>query len=65
MSTWHQDKALARGTPLWHATLWTVVQDKPNQPMGVIRFATQAEADLNAKNSGGYVIPPSGSYPRE
>jgi hypothetical protein len=60
MSTWHQDRALAaRARPLWHETLWTVVNDKPGQMMTLARFETREQADKYAKNTGGYVLPPS------
>ena len=42
MSTWHQQQ---NPTPLWHATLWTLVFDPPNQTLCIERFSDPIVAE--------------------
>jgi hypothetical protein len=66
MSTWHQEQ---RPVKLFHETEWTVVIDPPNEMRGLVRFATEAEANAYKANFGRhhplkadyvYILPPSG-----
>lgn len=48
MSTWHQRKA---GIPqLWHATLYTVVSDPPEELLTVTRFNDPIQAERLRSN---------------
>lgn len=61
MATWHQQQAFKRnGAPdLSHATLWTCASSTGH--LGVIRFATYAEAKAYCDKTGDYIIPPRNS----
>lgn len=54
MSTWHQRKA---GIPqLWHAELYTVVSDPPEEMLTVTRFSDPVQAErLRTNLVEGYV----------
>jgi hypothetical protein len=56
VSTWHQ----LQGTPvpLWHESKWTVVDDKSNCPLVIVRCDDAKSAEDMAEKTGGYVIPP-------
>lgn len=57
MSTWHQMNGTA--VPLWHETLWTVVDDRPNgRSLSVSRYEDAKTANEVAERTGCYVIPP-------
>jgi hypothetical protein len=52
MATWHQSRGRRHAnckrnpTPLYHATLWTVLIDPPGGFASSMRFATREEAEL-------------------
>jgi hypothetical protein len=48
LSTWHQQKAGI--PPLYHATLYTVVSDPPNETLTVSRFADPVQAERLKEN---------------
>ena len=46
MATWHQMRGRKRNpTPLYHATLWTVLIDPPGGFASSMLFRTQADAE--------------------
>lgn len=60
MATWHQAQ---RSVPLWHDTLWTVVEDAGHTCIS--RFQTSNEANgfltnlkHRGKDRGAYILPP-------
>lgn len=55
MATWHQQQ---RPGPLWHQTMWTLVDDKPGRPTSVERFESAEAAEAARLMRGGYVLPP-------
>ncbi len=57
MSTWHQRRFTHR---LYHATQWTVVEDRANETMTVTRYPTKAEAEAYRQRVGSsaYILPP-------
>lgn len=62
MATWHQNRRPVR---LYHATLWTVVDDPPNDMRGSMLFRTESEAQEYIRRRAAlgtgrhcYVLPP-------
>lgn len=56
MSTWHQNVGMPK---LYHAELYTVVNDPPHGTLTVTRFRCIEDAQRYADKTGGYVLPPS------
>lgn len=61
MATWHQSRNPAGLRSLWtpDPRLWKVIDDKPHQFASGQLFRRKRDAERNARNTGGLIIPPT------